>query len=172
MGYIALMIAIILIVLMSGCGARKVETSINKTTDKYSDKMTSEGVVSKTNSSVDSSSLVSKINKGDESKESRVTELFNENGTLKQRITELLNRKSFDTSQFVQKSVKTLYINTDSTFNNTHYITRDINHYIKDKKSDANNNSLYLMLFGLGVFAIVAVFVYRYVTRVKVPKAE
>ena len=163
--YVLGIVLLIFIVLMAGCGARKSAVNIQKDSEKTKEVQNNEGSVTKETKSEESNSSESKTDKVDEKQESRITELFNENGTLKSRISELLNSKSTDKSTKQEKSLKTLYIYTDSVFNNTHYITRDINHYIKDKKTDANNNSLYLSLFGLGAIGIIGFFVYKYFTR-------
>jgi len=159
---------IILAMVASSCGARKAQSSVVNSKDEQSDKSTSVGNVSSQTSKGDSTVTKTQTAKVDEKQESKITELFNENGTLKQRITELLNSKSTDNSYSQQKSVKWLYLRVDSNFNNTHYITRTITIHTKDKKTDANNNALYWSLFGLGVFAIAAFFVYKWLI---VPKA-
>lgn len=140
-----------------GCGTRKVATSINNTEQKDVTKDTSKGQVTKDSGNSENSGNSVANNIVNEKQETRITELYNENGTLKSRISELLNSKSTDNTISNSYIVKTAYSHTDSVFNNTHYIDRTITIKTKEKAVTANRNGLFVLGgFGLLILGVLA----------------
>ena len=137
-----------------GCGTRKAATSINNTDQKNVTKDTSKGQVTKDSGNLENYGNSVANNVVNEQLETRITELFNENGTLKSRIIEFLNSKSTDNTISNSYIVKTAYSHTDSVFNNTHYIDRTITIHTKEKATTTNRNGLYWMIgivLGIGL---------------------
>jgi hypothetical protein len=147
------------------CGTRKAQTEISKTTDSFKEQESSKGSVTKESNSSESSKSSEHVDKVNEQQEQRITELFNDNGSLKQRITELLNSKSTDRSIKSNETLKTIYIRTDSVFNNNHYKTITYTVYSKSKSTQRSNNGIYVMLGAIAAFAILVFAVYKYITR-------
>ena len=149
--YIILLIGIIAIALFSSCGTRKkiVDTDIHN--EKQTDKSITEGNVKKDSEAKEQSSTKEHNAITDERQEQRITELFNENGSLKSRITELLNRKTVDNSTKEINSLKSTVTRLDSVI--TTKIFRQM--IIQDKKvhSDLNRDST--VITNLGKWGIV-----------------
>ena len=150
------------IALVPACGSRKVQTDIYKTEQKDVTKEESKGNVTKESGSEAKEGNTTQNDIVKEQQDSRVTELFNENGTLKSRITELLNSRSTDRSVITQYKTFRAYVFTDSNFYTTIYRDRTITIKTKHKKTDTNNKPLYWMLFGIGAISVVVWGIVRY----------
>ena len=157
-----------------GCGTRRVQTDISKTTDSFKEQESSKGIVTKESNSSESNKSSEQLDKVNEQQEQRITELFNDNGSLKQRVTELLNSKSTDRSIKSNETLKTLYIRTDSIFNNNHYKTITYTVYSKSKSTQRSNNGIYVMLGAIFGFAILVFAIYKFITQVPkvIPSSE
>jgi hypothetical protein len=155
--HILLWFMYIMIALLASCGTRKV----NETTDKYKESSSSkqEQVGSREiTSNVSINSSISQNNdKIDESQSRKVTELFNENGSLKSRITELLNTKSVDKSIIVTNTVtklKTRYIEKWKILQ----ITKNNKEIIYRTRTIDRNSSLAANIGGyLGVIGLLVI---------------
>jgi len=153
--------------IVCSCGTRKVATRIENVEQKDVTKDISKGQVTKDSGNSENSGNSVANNVVNEKQESRITELFNENGTLKSRISELLNSRSTDKTTSNNYIVKTAYSHTDSTFNNTHYIDRTITIHTKEKTSDSSNKPLYWVLFGIGGLIVISASILAWVKWVK-----
>lgn len=131
-------VILIAIVLTSSCSKRVVGTDTKKSSEQSKEQSSSQGQVKKESGSETLKTSEEAKNVVDEKQEQRVTELFDENGKLKQRITELLNSKKTDNSTKRNNLSTTVYQNTDSVFNNTVFRTRTIT--IKEKSKDVESD--------------------------------
>lgn len=136
------------------CGTRKANTNTQNFEQQETDKQSSSGQVKTGESNTTTEQTTTQNNKVDEQQEKRVRELFNENGTLKERITELLNKKSTDNSTSSKSSTQTRYVWMDSTFNKTIYRTRTITIKVKEKEVDRSNNGWYWVVGVLGIVGL------------------
>lgn len=161
-GYVLFVFLLIVIAMVSSCSSRKVQTDLFKATESSKEEVSSKGKVKKESGSEGLKTSVEQKNTVDEKQEQRVREVFDENGKLKERITELLNSKKTDNSSKTKTKKLYVYNNTDSTFNNTIYRTRTITIKEKSKGIDANNNALYWTLGIIGVAGVILVFIYFY----------
>ena len=150
------------IALVPACGSRKVQTDISNTEQKDVTKEESKGNVSTQSGSETKEGSTTQNDIVKEQQESRIRELFDSNGNLQERITELLNSKSTDRSVITQYRTFRAYVFTDSNFNTTLYRDRTITIKTKHKKTDTNNKPLYWMLFGIGAISVVVWGVVRY----------
>ena len=149
------------ILLFVGCGTRKASVNLSKTDVKEESKEVSSGSTYTSSTSSASTETNEQIAKTDEKQESRTRELYDENGKLKERITELINSKSADNSK--RSSFGRYDINTrvNTAYTNTIYRTVTIHTKDKQKAVTSNRNGLYTMLFGLGVVAILCYGAYK-----------
>lgn len=159
----------IMIALLASCGTRKV----NETTDKYKESSSTKQEQSgsreiASNVSINSSTTQNN-DKLDESQSKKVTELFNENGSLKSRITELLNTKSVDKSTTVTNTVtklKTRYVEKwkilEITKNNKEIIYRT--RTVDRNSSLVANIGGYLGIIGL-VVIITAILAFKFLKK-------
>lgn len=168
---IAYIILIILaLYLVVGCGVRKTESSKESTKIESENKDTSKGEVKKESGQSEGQSskdLNAIIN---ESQTKRITELFNENGSLKSRVTELENTRMEDNSSKETNSFKTTYTRIDSVFNVTNYKKLVITERKKQKSTDADK-SISTNFGGPGyliialIIVVAAVFLYFYLNK-------
>ena len=165
-----------LIILMASCGTRKVNETTNKYTNSSYQKNESSGSNALNSNTSINSSIVQNNDKTDESQSKKVIELFNENGSLKSRITELLNVKSVDKSTTITNTVTKYTIRTITKWEElaitknlitTVYKTRTVD---KDGTLVGNLGGKGVVV-GLGIFAITlivgAVFLYFYLKNKK-----
>lgn len=134
------------------CGTRKTATKILKNAEIVETKQESKGQVKKVEEKKEVVKEVVKAEKKEEAKTVIVTELFNDNGTIKSRVKEVNVNKSTNNTTNSKELLKTLYINTDSTFNNHYYHTRETTKYIKDKAVTTDRNGLYWMI---GIISVI-----------------
>lgn len=146
--------------MLCACGTRRVETDILKQSDKSKEKIVNEGEIKKESSTTEESKKSEQVAKVNEKQEQRITELYNENGSLKSRITELINSKDIDNSKKEESRSYITKIRVDSNFYNTIYRTKIVTLYIKDKKSETSNIAFYVVIGILG--ALVVLFCYLY----------
>lgn len=149
------------ILLCIGCGTRKASTQIAKVDIKDKSEQISTGSSSTESKATGSTETNEQLAKTDEKQESRTRELYDENGKLKERITELINSKSADNSK--RLSVGRYDINTrvNTAYTNTIYRTVTIHTKDKEKTVTSNRNGLYTLLFGIGVVAILCFGAYK-----------
>lgn len=129
---------LILIVMLSSCGTRKVENQSNSQSQTSKEERKTNTEVTKESSSEEKNESQETNQKSDEKQESRVRELFDENGKLKERITELINSKSSDNTNKINKTNITKRNRVDSVFNITHYKFIEIKEKSKLKNTDAD----------------------------------
>lgn len=153
------------IALVPACGSRKVQTDISKTEQKDVAKEENKGNVVKESGSETKEGSTTQNDIVKEQQESRIRELFDSNGNLQERITELLNSKSTDRTLITQYYTFRAYVFTDSNFHTTIYRDRTITVKTKQKSTDTNNKPLYWMLFGVGAIGMVVWGVVRYLKR-------
>jgi len=157
--------------MLCACGTRKVQTDILKQSDKEVEKTTNKGEVKKESSTTEESNSSEQVAKVNEKQEQRITELYSENGTLKSRITELINSRDIDNSKKEESRSYVTKIRVDSNFTNTIYRTKTITLYVKEKKSESSNLYWILALSFLGGIALL--FGYLYLkTRCKLTEAS
>lgn len=149
---IVILVYIYVFLFCLGCGTRKASTDISKSETKDIAKEESKGATSKENKQIIESDTNEQLSKSDEKQESRVTELFFENGMLKERITELINSKSLDNSKRSENNTILMHTRTDSVFNNTIYRDRTITIKEKSKAVTTDRNGLYWFL---GVVSVI-----------------
>lgn len=168
------MLILLLAIMMcsSSCGVRRSNSDKESSKAVDESKESSKGNTSKESSSSEEQSSKDKTDKQDEKQESRVRELFYENGMLKERITELINSKSSDNSTKEQNSRKTLYSRVDSVFTTTiiKKITLTERKKTKDVESDktvvANLGGQWSLLAGI-IIVVCAILLYFYIKRRK-----
>lgn len=164
-------VLIVVCLLLSACGSRRVQTDILKQSDKSTEKIVNEGEVKKESSTTEESKSSEQVAKVNEKQEQRVTELYDSLGRLKQRITELVNSKDIDNSKKEESRSYIAKIRVDSIFNNTIYRTKVVTLYVKEKKSETSNLYWILALAFLGGLALL--FGYLYLkTRRKLTEAS
>lgn len=134
------------------CGTRKAITRVEKNAEIVETKEESKGQIKKVEEKKEVVKEVAKAEKKDENKTVVVTELFNDNGTIKSRVKEVNVNKSTNNTSNSKSSIKTLYKNTDSVFNNNYYHTMEITKYIKDKAVTTDRNGIYIML---GIISVI-----------------
>lgn len=170
-GYIAFLFILLLVaVSLSGCGTRKSAVDTFKANSEIKEGSKSEGSVTKETVTSESKESTEQNSNTDEKQEQRITELFYENGMLKERVTELLNSKSTNNSSSDRKSLKTSVNRIDSIFNNTLYKTVTITIKEKHKVVDADKSIVanvggWGVVISLGVVCIGAIFLYFYLKR-------
>lgn len=154
------------ILLCVGCGTRKATTQISKTDTKEVSKEVSSGSTSTSSTSSASTETNEQTAKTDEKQESRKRELYDENGKLKERITELINSKSADNSK--RSSVGRYDINTktNTAYTNTIYRTVTIHTKDKSKAVTSDRNGWYYAIGAVLCFAILCFGAYKLLTRV------
>lgn len=167
--YITWLLLIWFALYLSSCGTRRATVDINKFSEASKEQSDSKGQVKKESSSESTKSSEEKANVVDEKQEQRTREIFDENGKLKERITELLNSKKTDNSSKSSMSKDVLRVNTDSVFNNTIYKTRTITKYVKAKdveadKSVIGNFSIWGIL-GITLIVVAGVGIYFYLKK-------
>lgn len=158
------------LICLTGCGTRKSGVKIEDTTYKEKEKSTSEGSVKKESSGTENTSNKEKNSAVDENMKQKITELYDENGKLKSRITEYEKQKQAVTSSKTQKSLKTYINRIDSNFNNTNYRNIVITTHVKNKEVDADksvakNLGGAWVVLTLGIVAIVAAFLFFYLKK-------
>lgn len=151
--------------LVQGCGTRKSDVNIHKSSEVVRE---ADNTVTKeeTKSEVEKKSTEEeKSDKVDEKQEQKITELYDENGRLKSRITELLNSKSTDKSTKAKQSSETLKTSQIKTVNN--YITKEvrINTKEKIKSTEQSNGNLYLMIGLVLIVGMLLYFVYKRLSK-------
>lgn len=155
---------------LTSCGVRKVNTSKESSKNVDENKESSTGTTSKTSINTDESTTKEQVAKSDEKQESKITELFYENGMLKERITELINSKTTDNSTKDGKSLKTKINRVDSTFNNRYYKLITITERKKTKDTDSDNSFVtniggpWVVGF-IALLVVSAVFLYFYLKK-------
>jgi len=154
------------ILLCVGCGTRKATVNLSKTDVKEEYKEVSSGNTSTSSTSTGSTETSEQVAKTDEKQESRTRELYDENGKLKERITELINSKSADKSKRSSVGRYDINTNTNTAYTNTIYRTVTISDKDKSKATDTNNKPLYWMIFGVVAFGILVYGGYKLLTRV------
>ncbi len=155
---------------MASCGTRKVnqETNINQQSSYQKNEGSGSNALN-SNTSINSS-ITQNNDKLNESQSRKIREIYSENGSLKERITELLNTKSIDKSTTITKVVTVAkmrllqkYWYRDITKNEitTIYKTRIVD---RDSTWVANIGGIWGIL-GIAFMIIVAVFLYFYLTK-------
>lgn len=147
------------------CGSRKVSTVISEHKQEVKQETETKAEVSKDEVKKEITQEKQKADKVEEKQEQRTTELYFDNGLLKSRVIENLNSKSTDNSVSIKTSVTVAKIHVDSVFTTHHYNSIKISDFDKKKDTQTSNTKVYWMLFGLGVIAIVAVFVYKWLKQ-------
>lgn len=173
-GYRAIVFGVVMIILFllglfQSCGSRKVETQISKTETKVKEESKDTGTQS---NQTESSTKVIEAEKNDKVEENltrRVEELYNENGQLIKRITELTNIKLTDKSTKDKSVLNSLISFEYKTWVKTYYKTITIRIKEKTKETKANNNAFYIVIGVLGALAIVLGWLY-FKERQKVKK--
>lgn len=161
-GYIVLMVLLIVLSILTSCGARKSDVKIDNTKSKQDEKSTSEGQVKKEHSTSNETVDKQKNNDVEQNLKQAITELYNENGTLKSRITTLEKQKTDKSSSNDRRALKTANFRTDSNFTNTLYRTVTITTHVKDKKTESSNKQWGWVVGVALVVLILAYFTYRY----------
>lgn len=154
------MLVLFVLGLIQSCGSRKVETQISKTETKVKEESKDTGSQS---NQTESSTKVIEAEKNDKVEENltrRVEELYNENGQLIKRITELTNNKSTDKSTKDKSFLNSLISFEYKTWVKTYYKTITIRIKEKSKETKANNNAFYIVIGVLGALAIVLGYLY------------
>jgi len=153
--------------MLVGCGVRQVENSnelskiVNESKDTSKGQVLKESSQSEGQTSKDQNAIVN------EKQKQIITELFNENGSLKSRITELESTRMEDKSSKENKSLKTIYNRVDSNFNNTlyKYITitehKKVKSVVADKSIATNFGGSWPLIMGI-IIVVAAVFLYFY----------
>lgn len=167
---LALALALGWLICLTGCGIRKSAVKVEDTTYKEKEKSTSEGSVKKESSGTENTSNKEKNSAVDENMKQKITELYDENGKLKSRITEFEKQKQATTSSKTQKSLKTYVTRVDSIFSNTNYRNIVITTHVKDKEVDADKSIVknlggWEIVLTLGIVGIGAVLLYFYLRR-------
>lgn len=170
-GYIiTLIILILLAVGLSGCGTRKTAVDTFKVNAEIKEGSKSEGSVTKTSTNSETTESRNNISNLEQNQKQIITELFNENGGLKSRVTELESLRMENNSTNESKSLKTYINRIDSNFNNTLYKTVTITVQEKHKVVDADKSIVanmggWKVIVILGALCICAVFFYFYLTK-------
>lgn len=146
--------------LCQSCGSRKAQTQIAKTEVKAKEESKDSGTQK---SQTESSTKVIEAEKNDKVDENitrRVEELYNENGQLIKRITELINTKSTYKSTKDKSVLESLISFEYKTWVKTYYKVITIHTKEKSKESKTNNNAFYIVIGILGVLVIVLGWLY------------
>lgn len=156
--------------MFASCGTRKVNETMDKSIEtSYSKDEGSGSREIKSNTSINSS-ISQNNDKVNESQSKKITELFNENGSLKSRITELLDMKSIDKSKTVINTVTNNTIRFIETwrFLTINKNTREIIYRTKtvdrDSSWTANIGGTWGVL-GIAFMITTAVFLYKYLKK-------
>lgn len=148
------------------CGIRKVQNDSEsvKILDKDSSK--SEGSVTKEDWSLAAQQEYLKYKRLTELYSSKVTELFDENGKLKERISEYQNKKEDESSSENRSFIVVKKMRVDSIFKNvtTRYVT--ITKEVKSKNTDTNktiigNIGVSGMITSIVVFGLLLFLLFR-----------
>lgn len=166
-GYLMILL---IVILMASCGVRKTSGTKESFKGASENKESSTGTTSKTSTNTDESSTKEQVAKSDEKQESKITELFYENGVLKERITELINSKATDNSTKDSKSIKTKINRVDSNFTNTNYRKVLITEHKKTKDTDSDKSFVTnvggpWMVGFIALLVVVAIFLYFYLKK-------
>lgn len=157
---------LLLMVILAGCGTRRVAEQIDKSKVKQKEESSSVGNVSKTSNSSDESSSKDQNAITNKNLETTTTTKFDPTtGKPTETTTTTKHSESTDNSTKERKSLKTSYLRVDSVFNNinTKYVT--ITTYQKKKYVDADKSFVgnlggKSVMIWLGVLSIAAVFAY------------
>lgn len=142
------------ILLCIGCGTRKSSINLSKTNVKEESKEVSSGSSNTESKSTASTETNEQVAKTDEKQESRTRELYDENGKLKERITELINSKSADNSKRSAKSSYEITTTVKMVITQTKLRTLNIHTKDKQKSTTTNRNGLYYLLGVLGIIGL------------------
>lgn len=132
---------LLLMVILAGCGTRRVAEQIDKSKVKQKEESSSVGNVSKTSNSSDESSSKDQNAITNKNLETTTTTKFDPTtGKPTETTTTTKHSESTDNSTKERKSLKTSYLRVDSVFNNvnTKYVT--ITTYHKTKNVDADKS--------------------------------
>ena len=132
------------------CGTRNVKGRIENYKSSTSVQDSGSVKTEQTEQKTDSSDKQVNTNKTDEKQDYRIRELFYENGTLKERISELLSSKSTDLSTERERRTITTYTMMVSHIQYRHFKNIDITTRVKVKETESKRNGLY-WLIGVGV---------------------
>lgn len=140
------------IALVPACGSRKASVSIQKDKTEQTTKEESKVQVTKESGQSEETKTTDKSTDTSEQQESRIREIFNENGTLKERITELLNSRRVIQNDITINRTFRAYVFTDSTFHVTRTQKQVVAHYVKEKTTN-RNSIIWLVVVGIsGLF--------------------
>lgn len=148
--------------MLQGCGTRKSAVNIDKSREVVKEQ-TKELV--KESSTTEGSKKVEeeeKTDKEDESLNKKVTELFYENGALKERITELSKQKSTDNSSKSKRSLEGFKITQNTIEYKTVDKLRTITKYVKVKNTEQSSKNWSTMAGIVLGFGILAFFAYKW----------
>jgi len=151
MKYTALILFILLTI---GCGTRKAVVDLQTVKTKDEAKTEATGSVSKQSEANKQSGTDEQLAKTDEKQESRTRELFDENGKLKERITELINSKSVDNSKRNTYNREIITTRSDSAFKVTTYRLVTITSKDKKKTTTTDRNGLYWLIGAVCVIGL------------------
>lgn len=167
LGYTVLLALFLL--LLVGCGTRRVENDKTVTSEREKVEESSKGRVVKSEETSVSSSDKQDSKDVSENLSKRVEELYDENGKLKSRIT-TLEKSSVDKSS--SREIKSLIhakIRLDSTFNNKIYRNIVITEIKRVKVVDANKSILANIgiwgILGITVIVVGAIWLWFYIKR-------
>jgi len=155
-----ILILLVLGIMQSGCGSRRSQVNIQKDSDKNVEKTTDKGEVTKESSTKEESKASEQAAKVNEKQEQRITELYSENGTLKSRITELINSRDTDNSKKEESRSYLTKLRVDSNFYTTVYKDRTITKCIKEKSVKTSNVAFYVVIGVLGAIALLFGYLY------------
>lgn len=141
------------IALVPACGSRKAAVDIQKDKTEQSTKEESKGQVTKETGQSEETKTTDKSTDTNEQQNSYTREVFNENGTLKERITELLNSKRVIQNDITINRTFRAYVFTDSTFHVTRTQKQVVTHYTKQKTTN-RNSSIWLVVVGVLSFGL------------------
>lgn len=136
------------IAIVPACGSRKAAVSIQKDKTEQTTKVESKGRLTKESEQSEETKTTDKSTDVTERQDTYTREIFNENGTLKERITELLNSRRVIQNDITINRTFRAYVFTDSTFHVTRTQKQVVTHFVKDKTTN-RNSSIWLVVVGV-----------------------
>lgn len=146
-------VIISLLIVLCGCASRKTNTDISKTSQKDKIETSQSGKVESESETKSSESIVDQKDKEKIETTTKVKEILNPDGSVKERTTTTSNKKSTDKSK---KTVdRKVIISTYFIYRYRIHFTREITKTIKIKTKAVSSNNYGWIAFALVVIYLV-----------------
>lgn len=155
----------IVIVMLTSCGTRKVQSEISKQTQKEAQEQRSESSKENVQQSESESVTRQENDKTDETTETSTTTKYDKDGKPTETTTTTKTGKSTDKSKSQSKVINNNYLRTIEKMNVLTVTNHTKVYYSKEKQVDTDRNGLYWTIGAVLLGVALLYGVYRYITR-------